>query len=386
MRFDSTLYYHVGEPYSWPTLFDEMHETTGLLDELGFGGVWLAEHHFAWDGWYRSGSNPILFGADVARYSDRLRIGQCGIILPDWHPLRVAEDIAFLDQMTKGRVDFGIAPGINSRACMQFHEAADRRDRPRNQALFEENLDVILAALTQETFSHQGEFQRFPAAGWFDNPMVRDPRFHNEDGELVRMAISPRPYQNPIPMYQMAESPASIERAARRGIGTMSQSLSAGRLRDNWELYRDTAREAHGRPYALGEGLAVMRPTYIAETREEAERDARHGFNLLGQWGSTGLYRTWQGMVTEDEVEEGDFDLDFFQFQVKHGLLLIGTPESVAEQIDRLQSELHCEHLALFLNIPLLSYEQVTRSLRLFGEEIMPRFAATPAPDARAVA
>ena len=386
MRFDSTLYHHVGEHCSWPTLFDEMHETVGRLDELDFGAVWLAEHHFAWDGWYRSGSNPILFGADVARYSDRLRIGQCGIILPDWYPLRVAEDIAFLDQMTKGRVDFGIAPGINSRACMQFHEAADRRDRPRNQALFEENLDVILAALNQETFSHQGEFHRFPAAGWCDNPMVRDPRFHNEDGELVRMAISPRPYQNPIPIYQMAESPASIERSARRSIGTMSQSLSSGRLRDNWELYRDTASEAHGRPYVLGEGLAVMRPTYVAETREEAERDTRHGFNLLGQWGSTGLYRTWRGMVTEDELEEGDFELDFFQFQIKHGLLLIGTPDSVAEQIDRLQSELHCEHLALFLNIPLLSCEQVTRSLRLFGEEVMPKFAATPAPDARAVA
>ena len=386
MRFDSTLYYHVGEDYSWPALFNEMHETVGLLDELGFGGVWLAEHHFAWDGWYRSGSNPILFGADVARYSDRLRIGQCGIILPDWHPLRVAEDIAFLDQMTKGRVDFGIAPGINSRACMQFHEAADRRDRPRNQALFEENLDVILAALNQETFRHEGEFHRFPAKGWYDNPMVHDPRFHNEDGELVRMAISPRPYQNPIPIYQMAESPASIERCARRGIGTMSQSLSAGRLRENWELYRDAASAAHGRPYALGEGLSVMRPTYIAETREEAERDARHGFNLLGQWGSTGLYRTWQGMVTEDEIEEGDFDLDFFEFQIKHGLLLIGTPDSVAEQIGRLQSELHCEHLALFLNIPLLSYEQVTRSLRLFGEEIMPRFATVSEPAVRAFA
>ena len=386
MRFDSTLYYHVGEDYSWPVLFDEMHETVGLLDGLGFGGVWLAEHHFAWDGWYRSGSNPILFGADVARFSDRLRIGQCGIILPDWHPLRVAEDIAFLDQMTKGRVDFGIAPGINSRACMQFHEAADRRDRPRNQALFEENLDVILAALNQETFRHEGEFYRFPAKGWVDNPMVHDPRYHNEDGELVRMAIAPRPYQNPIPIYQMAESPASLERSARRGIGTMSQSLSAGRLRENWEIYQRTASETHGRPYALGEGLAVMRPTYVADTREEAERDARHGFNLLGQWGSTGLYRTWQGMVTEDEVEEGDFDLDFFQFQIKHGLLLIGDPDSVAEQIERLESELNCAHLALFLNIPLLSYEQVTRSLRLFGEEIMPRFADTPEPDARAVA
>ncbi len=375
MRFDSTLYYHVGEAYSWPTLFDEMHETVGLLDELGFGGVWLAEHHFAWDGWYRSGSNPILFGADVARYSDRLRIGQCGIILPDWHPLRVAEDIAFLDQMTKGRVDFGIAPGINSRACMQFHHAADRRDRVRNQALFEENLDVVLAALNQETFRHQGEFHRFPAAGWYDNPMVHDPRFHSEEGELVRMAIAPRPYQNPIPIYQMAESPASIERAARRGIRTMSQALSVGRLRENWELYRGTASEVQGRPCALGEGLAVMRPAYVAETREEAESAARQGFNLLGQWGATGLYRTRQGMVTEDEWEEGDFDLDFFEFQVKHGLLLVGTPDSVAAQIERLHNDLRCEHVALFLNIPLLSYEQVTRSLRLFAEEVMPRFA-----------
>ena len=197
--------------------------------------------------------------------------------------------------------------------------------------------------------------------------MVRDPRFHNEDGELVRMAISPRPYQNPIPMYQMAESPASIERAARRGIGTMSQSLSAGRLRDNWELYRDTAREAHGRPYALGEGLAVMRPTYIAETREEAERDARHGFNLLGQWGSTastGLGRAWSRKTKWRRAISISISSSS---RSSTALLLIGTPESVAEQIDRLQSELHCEHLALFLNIPLLSYEQVTRSLRLFG-------------------
>ena len=216
--------------------------------------------------------------------------------------------------------------------------------------------------------------------------MVHNPRFHNEDGELVRMAISPRPYQNPSPIFQMAESPASMERSARRGIGTMSQSLSAGRLRENWELYRTTASETHGRPYALGEGLSVMRPTYVAETREEAERAARHGFNLLGQWGSISLYKQWQGMVTEDEVEEGDFDLDFFEFQIKHGLLLIGTPDSVAEQIERLQSELNCAHLALFLNIPLLSYEQVTRSLRLFGEEIMPRFAETPVAYARASA
>ena len=128
MRFDTTLYYHVGDDYSWPLLFDEMRETVQLVDELGYTGLWLAEHHFAWDGWYRSGSNPLMLGAEVARWSDRLRMGQCGLVLPDWHPIRLAEDIAFLDNMTKGRVDIGIAPGINSRAC----HPVSHRCRPKS--------------------------------------------------------------------------------------------------------------------------------------------------------------------------------------------------------------------------------------------------------------
>ena len=374
MRFDSTLYYHVGEDYSWPVLFDEMHETVGLLDELGYTGVWLAEHHFAWDGWYRSGSNPILFGADVARFSDRLRIGQCGVVVPDWHPLRLAEDIAFLDQATKGRVDFGIAPGINSRACMNFHEAGDRRDRAHNKRLFEEALDVVLAALYQESFSHKGEFYEFPAPGWIDNKMLKNPKYHAENGAVIKMAISPRPYQERLPIYQMAESKSSTRVCAQRGIGTMSQGLSPGRSLENWKLYQQVATETHGRPYALGEGMAMMRPCYVAETQDQAEKDCKEGYNLLGQWGSHGLYKDWTPMVTEEELEPGDEDLTFFDFQIKHGMLLIGSPDNVAAQIERLNSEVGCQHLALFLNIPLLSFEQVKRSITLFAEEIMPQF------------
>ncbi|SVC07646.1 uncharacterized protein METZ01_LOCUS260500, partial [marine metagenome] len=306
MRFDSTLYYHVGEDYSWPVLFDEMHETVGLLDKLGYTGVWLAEHHFAWDGWYRSGSNPILFGGDVARFSDRLRIGQCGVVVPDWHPLRLAEDIAFLDQATKGRVDFGIAPGINSRACMNFHEAGDRRDRARNKRLFEEALDVVLVALYQESFSHKGEFYEFPAPGWIDNKMLQNPKYHAENGAVIKMAISPRPYQERLPIYQMAESKSSTRVCAQRGIGTMSQGLSPGRSLENWKLYQQVATETHGRPYALGEGMAMMRPCYVAETQDQAEKDCKEGYNLLGQWGSHGLYKDWAPMVTEEELEPGD--------------------------------------------------------------------------------
>ena len=75
MRFDSTLYYHVGELYPWERLEDEMCEEVKLMDQAGFTGIWLAEHHFWWDGWYRASPDPILLGANLARYSDRLRIG-----------------------------------------------------------------------------------------------------------------------------------------------------------------------------------------------------------------------------------------------------------------------------------------------------------------------
>ena len=376
MRFDSTLFYHVGEDYEWHTLVDEMRETVALLDDLGFTGVWLAEHHFAWDGWYRSASNPMLLGADVVRSSDRLRVGQCGVVLADWHPLRVAEDIAFLDQLSKGRVDFGIAPGINTRACTQFHPVADRRDREGNRKLFEECLDIIVKAMTEEAFSHEGEFFKFPASEWMEsNPLVHDERYHADDGKLLRLGIFPKPYQKPHPpIFSMSESPSSIEYCARRGITPMSQTMSVGRLRERWQLYQQVASETRGEQMAIGEGVALMRNTYVAETWEEAERDTRPGINLLSTWASGNLYRMRTSMATPDEFDDGDDDLDWFDFQVKHGTLLIGTPDSVSAQIERLYSELNCRHLALFLNIPLLSFEQMKRSLTLFAQEVMPQF------------
>ena len=204
--------------------------------------------------------------------------------------------------------------------------------------------------------------------------MVQSRQYHAEDGELVKMAIAPRPYQERLPIFQMVESIDSMARCAQRGIGTMTQSASAGRLLENWTRYREVATETHGREFNLGEGLAVMRPCYVAETQEQAERDTREGYNLLGQWGSTSVFKDWLGTVTEDEVEPGDENLDFYGFQIKHGQLLIGSPENVSEQIERLRSEANCQHIALFLNIPLLSYEQVNRSLRLFADEVMPQF------------
>ena len=124
----------------------------------------------------------------------------------------------------------------------------------------------------------------------------------------------------------------------------------------------------------LGEKLAIMRPTYVAETYEEAVNAARDGANLLGSWLSRAPTQARKAMVNEEELSKEDMDLSYFDFQMKHELILVGSPDSVAESIQRLRSEINCQHFALFLNFPGLSFEQVMRNLELFGEKVMPQF------------
>ncbi|MCH8089612.1 MAG: LLM class flavin-dependent oxidoreductase [Chloroflexi bacterium] len=381
MRIDSTPYYHVGEIYPWEKLIDEFRQEARLVDEAGFTGMWLAEHHFHWDGWYTASPNPILMGAALALESDRLRVGQCGVILPDWHPIRVAEDIALLDQLTKGRADFGIARGFNNRASIQFRADADRRDQKRNYALFAECLDIIIGAWTEEAFSYQGEFYTVPEPGWKEtNPLTPDPRYHAPDGELKALGIQPKPYQKPHPpIWQMSDSIRSHQFAGARGIGAMCMSLSIGKIKEAWSAYREAASQVKSRPAHVDDPLAVVRPTYVAKTMEEAIADVRWGANLLDASGSVRALKAREAALTDDEMRGDDSELDALDFQLRHDLVLVGPPDHVADQIERLRSELNCQHLVLFLNFPGLSFEKVMRSLDLFGEQVMPRFRTTGA-------
>ena len=117
-----------------------------------------------------------------------------------------------------------------------------------------------------------------------------------------------------------------------------------------------------------------MRPTYVAETYEEAVNAVRDGANLLGSWSARSPYKARRAQITEEEFSEEDMELSYFDFQMKHELILVGSPDSVAESIEKLRSEVNCQHLALFLNFPGLSFEQVMGNLNLFGEKVMPRF------------
>ena len=118
------------------------------------------------------GHKPDNDGADIALHTKTLKVGQSPTSICDWHPIRVAEDIATLDHMTLGRAEFGIGRGFNSRWGAQLNPEADRRNNEKNYALFTESLDIIIKAWTEEAFSHKGRFYTIPyRAGWRPIPV-----------------------------------------------------------------------------------------------------------------------------------------------------------------------------------------------------------------------
>lgn len=378
MRFDSGLYIHSGDVANYPPK-EEWIATARLLESTGFTGVWIAEHHFFWDGWLQpTPPNPVLLGAYLAAVTTRLRIGQCGVCLPDWHPLRVAEDVAMLDHLTGGRVDFGMIRGLNGPVSGNFNPNADRRDQDTNQALFWESLDIIEKAWSNEPWHHAGQFYRFPCPGWRDetaNPKDVDPRYYAADGELIALSVLPKPFQpGGPPRWLMADSVSSTIKGAERGLGVMSWGQSFEATRAAWAAYRTALSPDHS---AAPRRLAIMRPVFVAATADEADAVMRPSINILMEHavGKTASWRSRRAFLAADEeLTSRDESDDWYDFLNRHEWCFVGPPDLVVDRLKRFQAGLGCEHLVLYWALPALNVDMVTASIRLFADKVMPCF------------
>ena len=390
MRFDGNVNYHLyaspDKGYPADKVIEEWRKTAEFYEEAGFTTIWVAEHHF----WYGGNPgacvppNPVLVGTHLATHTKRLRVGQSACIIPDWHPIRLAEDLAMVDQITQGRLDIGIARGTNTSASIQFNVDADRRNQDRNYALFKETLEILIKAWTEDAFTHKGEFYTFPQPGWKEpDPRMyaNDPSHYGPDGELIALGVTPKPYQKPHPpIWQAADATASYVFAAEHGHAATSSRRSFAGLREAWTTYKEVASRVHGRDIPLGQTahgqtLNLLRTIHIAETQEQAEKEARDPVNTSLSF-STNLREGWsrKGMVAADEyLTNDDLNADWFDFLQEKEMIWVGSPDYVAERIDHLRSELNCQHVTLWPN-PVLSFESTQRSLELFAERVMPRF------------
>ena len=160
------------------TAFDKATAIAQTMDRLGYDTMWMAEHHFQPEG-YECIPNLLMLNVHLAHLTKNLKFG-CGFnIAPMWNPLRLAEDFATADILTKGRVIFGVGRGYHTREVETF--GSPLLDQPANRDLFEEQVEIILKSFNERAFSHQGKYYTIP------------PRVPYRGYELEELTLVPRP-------------------------------------------------------------------------------------------------------------------------------------------------------------------------------------------------
>ncbi|MBB3053155.1 alkanesulfonate monooxygenase SsuD/methylene tetrahydromethanopterin reductase-like flavin-dependent oxidoreductase (luciferase family) [Prauserella isguenensis] len=377
MRF--SIFHNIGAPGRLgdvATVLDEVREIATFADNAGYHSIWYTEHHFGHEG-FELVPNPLMVGADIAARTSRIRIGQAANIVTFWNPMRLAEDIAMLDQLSRGRVEVGVGRGLYGREAMNLNPLADPRDQEQNRELFEETIDILRKAWSGDFFSHNGRFHQYPAPGvsW-DHPLSpASPEFVGDDGTISAMKVVPNTFQDPHPpLSQVIDSPRSIQSAARAGMNGMFWMPPVSELKGRFELYRDTLSEATGVEQELGTGLSLVRDVYVADTMEQARADFEEALLTSYRW-----VCHWRGLGNMREVGEDitgrELDYDF----LAERNLLVGTPDYVAEKVHELQQELNLQDLLLWTTHPGMDHGKVMRSFELFTEKVMPQFAENPA-------
>jgi len=362
------------KPYK--QLLDEARNISVFCDENNWDSIWFTEHHFNHEG-MESCTNPLMMGTDIAARTKNIKIGQACNVITFHNPIRLAEDIAFLDQLSEGRVEVGIGRGVYGREAINMNKEADLKDQAKNFRLFEETLTIMKKAWTEKFFNHQGEFYTYPAPNfkWEHDMSPPSEEFLDLNSkEIKKISIVPKPFQKPHPaIWQVVDSPSSIEWAASNGINTIMWIPTVKALKKRFLLYKEAKSKAENREVPLGEGICLVRDMFIADTMEEAEKLAgEHIVNYM-RW-----VCHWRGLGNHmdpgEELPQTDHKLDLLNYDFLHKRnLLFGTPEYVVNKINELKSELNLQNLQVWSNFPGIEHDACMRSIKLFTDEVMPK-------------
>ncbi|WP_137387619.1 LLM class flavin-dependent oxidoreductase [Rhodoligotrophos defluvii] len=359
-------------------LLDELREVAVFAEEAGFDTFWLPEHHFSI--WGREMvPNPLMVAADIAARTKRIRIGLSAAIITLWHPIRLAEDLAMLDQLSGGRLEIGFGRGNYGLETTNLNPIADPNNQEQNFKVFEEGVDVVVTALGNKLFSYKGEIYQFPTPGFkadrahsVDDPAYTDP----VTGELAKLTLIPGPKQKPMPpLWQVvSESPRSIRYAAKQNMGIIMWRPSVATLKYRLGLYKEAYREYHGVDLPLGAKTAIVRDTYVAESEAEARKIAQAPLM------SSLNFANWRGPAiyldpgeTLDSATEAALRKEITYDFVRDRALFFGSPDMVIGRIQELYEQTQMEHITFKCGWPGLPHEAEMRNLRLLASEVLPR-------------
>jgi alkanesulfonate monooxygenase SsuD/methylene tetrahydromethanopterin reductase-like flavin-dependent oxidoreductase (luciferase family) len=335
---------------------DELVEEAVFADEMGFDFYGLAEVHFSE---VLTMSAPEVLLSLIAGQTKRIHLRTVSTPLLSFnHPIRVAERVATLDLVSHGRMELGTARSNQAHTIEAFGVPVEETRKQYTDAI-----DLIIKALSQETFEHDGSVWKVPERSLFPKPLQK-----------------PHP-----PVFASATSEATHKYAGERGIGVMSGNSLAGGwdfVRECLELYRENwtdAAEWGGLTNSTFSSLALR--AHCAETTEQALREASDAafemVDLVMSWFTKLAEQSsdyeYMGRITE--LEEHRRDLPFMVERAPY--LSIGDPDFFVERIGRLE-EIGVDEF--ILEIDGLGHDKHMKAIELIGKEVIPRTSGPVGP------
>ena len=234
------------EKKSYTQILEETRNIAIYCDKNKWESIWFTEHHFNHEG-MENCANPLMMSTDIAARTKNIRIGQAANIITFHNPIRLAEDIATLDQMSKGRVDVGIGRGIYGREAINLNKEADLKDQAKNYRLFQETLAVLKKSWKEEFFNHEGEFYTYPSPNFVWQHDMSPPSENFLDlktNEIKKISVIPKPFQKPYPpIWQVVDGERSIQWAASNGLNTIMWIPTVKALKKRFEIYKKAKSE-----------------------------------------------------------------------------------------------------------------------------------------------
>ena len=374
-----------GNDVDWNALYRETLDECELADQVGFDNLWFVEHHFLM-GFSGSPCPEVMFGA-LSQRTKNIRIGFGVSVLPNHHPIRVAERVAMVDQLTNGRVEFGTG---RSNAYEQVGQGIDPRE---TRERWEEAITMIPQIWQSDEFSWEGKFWNVP------------PR-----------RVLPKPFQKPHPrMYLACTQTESFRLAAQKGIGVLSSaSYAVEILKEHVQVYRDAIKDADPVGAEINDYWANNVHSFCGKDDQEAKELCAESMKtffgpdkpyiqgrinayeeLLESWGGVpdnlkADFGRWLRQSDDEhkaQAAEAGISLDSGPGAARaavaeldanvlsdRGVIIAGNPESCIKTI-KTYEDIGVDQCMLIMQTETIPHDRVMESIELYGKEVIPAFS-----------
>lgn len=329
---------------SYVDLYRSHLELLEVADQAGMDFYFVAEHHF--DLGFSECPSPGTFLGAASQRTKRIRLGPLVYVLPLWNPIRVAEEVALLDNLTQGRLECGFGPGVGPFTFTAYGVPWDEKRKMAWEAL-----RMIKGIWANASYSYEGQY------------------FKCKDVELG-IPLVQKPYP---PIWMPTRSRESIEEAAATGVSTIQWVPPKMKVvRAAFDYYREVYQRAQ--PAGRKPHIGVMREVYVAESDQQARDEAKDHWAYF--WQRRGGARSYGGQGHENLTTLLDggrrkelMDIDH---SIEEGSFICGSPDTVARQIRDIAVQAGADTFLGEFTFGALEHRQALQSLRLFTDQVMP--------------